>query len=246
MSHTILTGDGSKTLFSSQYNQNFHDEKTGALKESMTKHIIPAFTFHQEQKKLKILDICFGIGYNTLATITYVIKNNLDIDLEIYSPELDISLVKSLKNFDYPKEFESIKHIITAISNHQKYEDEKIKIDVKIQDAREYIKTLEDIDIVYQDAFSSDVNKELWTYEYFKELYKICNEKAIITTYCVATPVRLSMYEAGFEIYEIKPVKNKQTIAFKSKQDIEAKYIDMELKQINNKEAKAIYDTTNY
>ena len=50
------------------------------------------------------------------------------------------------------------------------------------------------------------------------------------------------MYKAGFEIYEIKPVKNKQTIAFKQKQIIEAKYIDMELKQINNKEAKAIYD----
>ena len=245
MNHTIITGDGSKTLFSSQYNQNFHDEKTGALKESLTKHVIPAINFHKKQKnlkKLKILDICFGIGYNTLATIYYILENDLDIKLEIYSPELDSQLITSLKDFDYPKEFENIKHIITSISNNQNYEDANIKIEVALTNARDYIKNLNNIDIVYQDAFSSDVNKELWTVEYFKELYKACNENTIVTTYSVATPIRLSMHEAGFEIYEIKPVKNKQTIAFKQKQTIEAKYIDMELKQINNKEAKAIYD----
>jgi len=63
-----------------------------------------------------------------------------------------------------------------------------------------------------------------------------------MTSYSIATPVRLSMYEAGFEIYEIKPVKMKQTLAFKQKQDLVARYIDMELKQQRNKEAKAIYD----
>ena len=78
--------------------------------------------------------------------------------------------------------------------------------------------------------------------EYFKDIYTCCNDNAIITTYSVATPIRMSMNEAGFEIYEIKPIKKKQTIAFKSKQNINAKYIDMELKKINNKEAKALYD----
>ena len=127
MNHTIITGDGSKTLFSSQYNQNFHDEKTGALKESLTKHVIPAITYHQKQKKLKILDICFGIGYNTLATIYYILKNNLDVKLEIYSPEFDLELIKSLNQFNFPKEFEDIKHIINEISKNLRFEDENIK-----------------------------------------------------------------------------------------------------------------------
>ena len=120
--------------------------------------------------------------------------------------------------------------------------DENIKIEVIIGDAREYIQTLQNIDIVYQDAFSSEVNCELWTYEYFKDIFTLCNENAIITTYSVATPIRLSMYKAGFEIYQIKPVKKKQTIAFKTLQNIDAKYIDMELKQQRNKEAKPLYD----
>jgi tRNA U34 5-methylaminomethyl-2-thiouridine-forming methyltransferase MnmC len=241
----VKTIDGSQTLFSKKYNQHFHDVDTGAIKESLTKHIIPAFSFHEDKKKLRILDICFGIGYNTLCTIYYIKKNNLNINLQIYSPEFDLELIESLNNFNFPSEFDEIKHIISSISKNKLYEDENIKIEVSIGDAREYIKTLKDIDIVYQDAFSLDVNPELWSVEYFNDIYKLCNDTAILTTYSVATNIRLSMNEAGFEIYEIKPVKKKQTLAFKEKQNIDAKYIDMELKKQRNKEAKAIYDKTN-
>jgi len=243
MNTPIQTIDGSNTLFSSKYNQHFHDLKTGAIQESLNKHVIPALTLKKDSKKLKILDICFGIGYNTFSTIYYILKNNLDISLEIYSPELDMDLVKSLDKFIFPKEFDDIKHIINSIANKLFYEDKKIKIEVKICDAREYIKTLENIDIVYQDAFSSEVNKELWSVEYFKDIYKSCNKNALMTTYSISTNVRLSMYEAGFYIYEINPSGNrKQTLALKINQEINAKYIDMELKKSRNKEAKAIYD----
>lgn len=242
MEEIFITQDGSNTLYSKKYKQYFHDIKTGAILESLTKHVIPAFEFHQDKKHLRILDICFGLGYNTLSTIYYILKNNLDIKIEIYSPEFDLELIKSLENFEYPKEFDEIKHIIKTLSKDLRYEDENIKIELSIGDAREYIKTLENIDVVYQDAFSSEVNKELWTVEYFKDIYKLCNETSIVTTYAVSTNIRLSLYEAGFEIYQIQPVKKKQTIAFKTKQNIDAKYIDMELKKQRNKEAKAIYD----
>ena len=125
------------------------------------------------------------------------------------------------------------------------YKNDNIDITICISDAREYIKSLKNIDIVYQDAFSSEVNKELWTVEYFKDIFNLCNKNAIVTTYAVSTNIRLSLYEAGFEIYEIRPVKKKQTLAFKTKQNIDAKYIDMELKKQRNKEAKAIYDSRN-
>ncbi|WP_298753598.1 MnmC family methyltransferase [uncultured Arcobacter sp.] len=243
MNNPIQTIDGSNTLFSNKYNQHFHDLKTGAIKESLNKHVIPAITLKKDAKVLRILDICFGIGYNTFSTIYYILENNLDISVEIYSPELDEELVRSLGEFKFPKEFEKIKHIIDSIAKKLSYEDEKIKIKVFIGDAREYIKTLSNIDIVYQDAFSSDVNKELWSVEYFKDIYKLCKSDALMTTYSISTNVRLSMYEAGFFIYEINPSGNrKQTIALKSQKTIDAKYIDMELKKSRNKEAQAFYD----
>ena len=168
----------------------------------------------------------------------------MDIKLNIYSPELDFELIKSLYNFNFPKEFDDIKHIIQSIALTQKYQDEQFNIEVHIGDARQYIKSVGNINVVYQDAFSSEVNHELWTVEYFKDIYQACSNNAIVTTYSVSTPVRLSMNKAGFEIYEIKPIKKKQTLGFKYKQNIDAKYIDMELKKQRNKEAKAIYDKT--
>lgn len=243
MEELIKTSDGSNTLFSKKYNQHFHDVRTGAIKESLVKHVIPAFEYFKHKSHLKILDICFGLGYNTFSTIDYVFKNKLKISLEIFSPELDLELINSLENFEFPKEFEHIKHIIKALIKTHKYEDEKIKIELFLGDAREYIKTLKNLDIVYQDAFSSEVNTELWSVEYFKDIYNACAKDCIVTTYSVATPIRLSLFEAGFEIFEINPTgKRKQTIALKTKKDLNAKYIDMNLKKQRNKKASAIYD----
>ena len=240
----VSTKDGSNTLFSSGYKQHYHNPDDGAINEALSKHILPTFKFHENKKELKILDICFGIGYNTFTTIYYILKHNLDIKVSIYSPELDANLVKSLENFDFPKEFQEIKNIIKQVSKNLRYENENIKIEISIGDAREYIKTLEkeSFDIIYQDAFSSDVNPELWTKEYFDDIYKLCKNDCVMSSYSVATPIRLSMNEAGFFIYEYRPEKRKITLATKIKKDILGKYIDMDLKKERNKDARAIYD----
>jgi len=239
----VKTADGSNTLFSNKYNQHFHNIKDGSLSEALNKHIIPAFTYHKNKKELNILDICYGIGYNTLASVYYVYKNSLGVKLNIYSVELDFDLVKSLKNFAYPKEFESFKNIINEISTKQKYKDENFQIEVAILNARKYIKNFPKnfFDIVYQDAFSSKINMELWTKEYFDDIYKICKKSSILTTYAVATSIRLSMHEAGFFIYELKQ-RNKSTLALKTKDNINAKLIDIKLKKVHNPNASALYD----
>ncbi len=242
MNEMIKTNDGTNTLFSHKYQQYFHDIKVGAMNESLYKHIVPAFSFHKNKKSLRILDICFGLGYNTFVTIYYILKNKLKVKLEIYSPELDKDLIDSLSTFKFPKEFDNILHIINSLIKTNKFEDENMYIEIFIGNAREYIKDLKNINIVYQDAFSSLVNKELWTYEYFKDLYKACDNDVILTTYAIATPVRLSMYKAGFEIYEMKTFYKKHTLAFKNKQNINVKYIDMILKQSRNIQARALLD----
>ena len=243
----VKTKDGSNTFFSQKYNQHYHNPDDGAINESLSKHILPTFEYHKEKDELTILDICFGIGYNTFTTLLYVKNNNQNKKINIYSPELDGNLVSSLENFNFPKEFEEIKHIIKEVAINKKYEDENIKIEVNIGDAREYIKTLEknSFDIIYQDAFSSEVNQELWTKEYFDDIYKLCKQDCIMSTYSVATPIRLSMNEAGFYIYEYRPEKRKITLASKIKKTILGKFIDMDLKRQRNKEAKAIYDKSN-
>ena len=195
----VKTKDGTLTLKSEKYNECYHSSE-GAFIETYYKHVKPAFDFVNflGLKEVKILDICFGLGYNTFVSLLYRPK---DVKLKIFSPELDLNLIKSLKNFNYPEEFQKIKHIINSLIDNLYYKDEFVEIEIAISDARDYIKKLKDINIVYQDAFSPKVNKELWTIEYFKDLKKVLNKNNIITTYSVATPVRCAFYKLGFNLY---------------------------------------------
>jgi len=246
----IITNDGTNTLYNKKFDQHYHSLKEGALNESLSKYIIPALEYHKNKIELNILDICYGLGYNTLATLYYIIKNKLNIKINIYSPEFDKELLDSLTTFQYPKEFAEFRNIIDKLSSNLFYQDKNYKIEIFSGDAREYLENLNNrnikFDIVYQDAFSSDVNKMLWTQEYFAQIKSILNKNAIITTYSIATPVRLSIYNNDLQIYEYKPDKsNKITVALNNDsiyQNIKYKYIDMELKQQRNKIAKAIKD----
>ena len=244
--HYKITNDGSKTLFSQKYNQTFHSMQDGALSEALHKHIIPAFSIFNNAKELNILDICFGLGYNIFATIYYIIENKLDVKVNFYSPELDGILVESLHSFEYPKEFDNIKHIIDLVIKNKYYNDENFKIHIYIGNARDYVSTLKNIDIVYQDAFSSDTNKELWTREYFGEITRCISNFGIITTYSIATPVRMSMYENNFYIYEYQSAtKRRGTIASilrLNNDGLILKLIDMEQKKLNSPNCVSLLD----
>lgn len=201
--HTMtLSEDGSYTAYSKEYEEHYHSTKDGALHESFVKHVLPAMKVKESQDEIVILDICYGLGFNTLATLLYYKEKNLKSKLRIYSPELDEDLLKSLQNFTYPKEFESLKNIIHDISEYGVYEDEQIYIEVYLGDARAYVKTFENkFDIVYQDAFSPSVNPMLWTREYFKDINRAIKKDALLTTYSISLATRLALYENDFNIY---------------------------------------------
>lgn len=238
----VITKDGSQTLYSSEFDECYHSTNDGALNETLQKHIIPAFTLVPQKDKLVILDICFGLGYNTLATIYYCKTNNIKTKLEIISPELDLELVKSLKDFDYPKEFDNIKNIINFISDNLHYKDEHFDIKILIGDARTLLPNIKQkIDIIYQDAFSPQKNPLLWTKEYFAMLRELCNNDAIMTTYSSATPVRMGMWESGFKLFT-PPKSSVRSGTIASLGILELEFIDMELKLQRNPNAKSLKD----
>ena len=200
--HTLtLSDDGSYTAYSKEYDEHYHSTKDGALKESLQKHIIPAFEVIKKDE-VNILDICYGLGFNTLATILYYRDNRPNTKLNIYSPELDASLVNSLEDFSYPEEFAELREVIVALSQEGVYKDDLLSIELFLGDAREYVKRFENFfDIVYQDAFSPSTNPILWTKEYFADIAKAMKKDGILTTYSTAFRTRLALYENGFFIY---------------------------------------------
>lgn len=199
----VLSSDGSYTAYSKEYNEHYHSTKEGALFESLKKHVEPAFSLKKDYDEINILDICFGLGFNTLATLYYLRKNSLDIRLNIFSPELDASLVHSLEDFNYPEEFEPFLHIIAKLAKDGIYKDDITHIELYLGDAREYIKKFapKSFDIVFHDAFSPSTNPSLWTSEYFADIKNIIKDDGVLTTYSTALATRVALYENGFNVY---------------------------------------------
>ncbi len=239
----VTTKDGSQTLYSSEFDECYHSTNDGALNETLQKHIIPAFTLLPPKNKIVILDICFGLGYNTLATIYYCKLHKISAKIEIISPELDIALVRSLKDFVYPIEFDTLKPVIEQLSQNLYYKDEQFNIDILIGDARATLPNVEQkIDVIYQDAFSPTKNPLLWTKEYFAMLRELCNQDAIMTTYSSATSVRMGMWESGFKLYT-PPKSNVRSGTIAALGRLELEPIDMELKLQRNPNAKSLKDS---
>ena len=247
----IISDDGSLTLYSKEFNESYHSPKDGAFRESLNKHVIPALSLHEGKKSLTILDICYGLGYNTLATLYYIQANNLDLKVHILSPEFDEALVRSLKDFAYPEAFESLRPIIEAISDNLCYENEQFKVEVLIGDARESIPALRRadtgsaptmIDIVYQDAFSPKVNPLLWTREWFADIRTLCAEDAVLTTYSTAAATRMALHENDFVLHYYDAPDTRRSLIASPRRIESLEWIDMALKITRNPDAKSLRD----
>ena len=69
------TEDGSIGLYSYADKDVFHS-KYGALTEAWEKFVIPSELESINKKEIKVLDICYGIGYNTKALMSFFIEKN--------------------------------------------------------------------------------------------------------------------------------------------------------------------------
>lgn len=239
----VQSEDGSYTAYSHEYDEHYHSTKDGALNESLKKHIEPAFTLHSKKDHLRLIDICFGLGFNTLLSLYYRDTFFPNTTLEIYSPELDGDLVSSLVDFPCPEIFEPYRNIITDIATLGGYEDERTQITVEIIDARVAMRDLDgEWDICYQDAFSPSVNPILWTREYFADIARLMGDDGIITTYSTALATRLALYENGLNVYLNRGEGYRNATIASKREFVEYEKVDMAHKITCNPNAKSLSD----
>lgn len=82
-------------------------------------------------------------------------------------------------------------------------ESANYSINLILGDARRTIQTIEDkFDAIFLDPFSPDVNPELWTYDFIRELTKRLAPKGVIATYSASFPVRGAMLRCGLTVGE--------------------------------------------
>jgi len=243
---TTLSGDGSRTLYCDAVSEHYHSTKDGAFSEALYKHVLPAWQYRiMGRSEVTVLDICFGLGYNTLVLIWYLRGQGYQGRLQIFSPEYDLKLLASLADFPYPDALLGLSPIIQELAKNLVYQDANLTIEVIAAEARNWLAGFKDrVDIVFQDPFSPVHNHNLWTREYFAELRRIAADDLLLTTYSTATAVRMGLFENGFYIYENRPAAKVRSATLAALTPLPLPEIDMVLKQQRNPLAASLQDRT--
>ena len=102
-----LTQDGSIGLFNPEVNDIYHSSY-GAYNEAFEKFILPSGLqdFVKTNSSVRILDICYGMGYNTKAAVKTCLESNPECSVSIDCLELDsdvfvFSFLSKQEKFDF-------------------------------------------------------------------------------------------------------------------------------------------------
>ena len=226
----ILTADGSPTFYSEEFGEPFHSISAGAFREAEEKFIKPTKIAEiAKSREVKVFDVCFGLGFNSLLAVHTVNRCNGKISIVSFEKNLNVikkSLLTNWQNLNY------LKPILRELLKNRKFEgrfltlnytDRKVKVKLFIGEGREILKTiyknyLEKFDAVFHDPFSPKVNPELWSYDFFKLISETVKKGGILATYSCASHVRKALHMAGFGVKEGIAIgrKSKSTVAVKN------------------------------
>ncbi len=197
MGYTLVTtADGSQTYINQEYDEAYHSVH-GAYAEALHKHVlacgIPELA--TACKKLRILDLCFGLGYNSGVAIEQILKINPNCEIEIIGLENDAQIVAMIKDLEFPEELANYRASHQMIFKYAK---------ILIGDARETIKELPEnyFDAIFFDPFSPLKCPELWQAEFIAAVVRTAKTNSYISTYSSSRLAKDGFQAAGCSIHE--------------------------------------------
>ena len=135
----VRTKDGTVGLFDEDVNDIYHSS-LGAYSEALEKFVIPAQIERFKDKTCKVLDICFGIGYNTKALLKYSLEKKYNISFKIDAIELNKELIELspfIKNHSDIYDIEIDKFLLNSLLKNNIIDFNKII--TKIRDNKYYL-----------------------------------------------------------------------------------------------------------
>jgi tRNA U34 5-methylaminomethyl-2-thiouridine-forming methyltransferase MnmC len=211
----LETGDGSWTFYSPEFKQAFHN-LSGARQEALEKFVLPCHLvpLAQRQSEIHLLDICFGLGYNSGVAWETI----ADIQRLTHSGQTQVQIIGLERSPGIPQQAVHHQILFGSTATDQAYwaralqegslTREDIVITLLWGDARTQIQTvpLAWADAVFLDPFSPSVCPELWTVEFLQCVAQRMKPMGRLTTYSCAASVRTALQEAGFHIGSTSPV----------------------------------------
>ena len=201
-----VTHDGSFTFFSEEFGEAFHSLQ-GARAEAFAKfaQVTDLAQRAVEQPCLKLLDICYGLGYNTAAALELIWATNPTCGIEVVGLELDetvpnAAIAPPLINVWSPP----TQAVLRALATTHYIGTDRLQAKLLIGDARQTIQTLVaqsfQADAIFMDPFSPRRCPQLWTVDFFAQIARCLSPTGKLATYSRSASVRSALQAAGLQI----------------------------------------------
>lgn len=199
------TADGSATFFSATFGEWFHS-RSGAYAEARSTYVQATQLVERAQQRegLTILDVCYGLGYNTAAALEALWAVRPDAPIRLVGLELDETVPRAaiaqglLKN--WPPAVQAT--LTTLAATHQVRS--ALEADLLIGDARQQMRQLVEqafqADVIFLDPFSPPRCPQLWTVEFLSLVAQCLHPQGLLATYSCAAAVRTALQLAGLHL----------------------------------------------
>ena len=202
----VETGDGSSTFYSETFGEWFHSRE-GAHNEAQKTYVETAKIAERASgQRLAILDVCYGLGYNTAAALETVWRVNPQCFVDLKALEINVEVARSAiaqnLTHHYPPLVEQVLQDLAASHEAKR---KTLCAHLFVGDARQQIQRLIatgwQADAIFLDPFSPQHCPQLWTSE-FLDLVSQCLEpnSGVLVTYSCAAAVRSALKSAGLSI----------------------------------------------
>ncbi|EXI74457.1 MAG TPA: tRNA (5-methylaminomethyl-2-thiouridine)(34)-methyltransferase MnmD [Candidatus Accumulibacter phosphatis] len=218
----VATADGSHSLYLPAIGEHYHSSH-GALLESLHVFIGNGYEVAAELPRpmLHVLEIGFGTGLNALLTWERSRSRGLPLVYTAIEPyPLEDGLVARL---NHPEHLSSTKARALFDAMHRCAWGSGQRLDdhftlQKLHSRFDQFKPQGRYDLVYHDAFSPDVQPELWTSEVFARLAGCMSSGAVLVTYSAKGEVRRHLRSVGLTVERLPgpPGKREMTRARQS------------------------------
>ncbi|MGK7899943.1 MAG: tRNA (5-methylaminomethyl-2-thiouridine)(34)-methyltransferase MnmD [Hormoscilla sp.] len=214
------TADGSCTFFSAEFDESFHSHY-GARTEAIQKFVVPTRLIAvAKQPKVRLLDICYGLGYNTAAALEQIWTVNRNCLVEWVGLELDPTVPQKAIGHHLLDCWQSpIPELLAQLATTHMLQTDRLQAQLHVGDARQTIVPVYNsgfqADAIFLDPFSPPHCPQLWTVEFVNLLAKCLGPSGLLATYSSAAAVRKALLLAGLKIGSVPPVgrRSPSTIA---------------------------------
>ena len=205
---SITTSDGSITFFSKEFQQAFHNF-SGARQEALEKYVLPTnlLVLAMERQELHIVDVCFGLGYNSAVALERIWQVNPSCRVRLHALERSPDVPQQAYHQGLWDDW-AFKAEWKQWLDDGAIESDRLAACMHWGDARQTVKNLSErwADAVFFDPFAPPSCPHLWTVEMFEQVARCLRPQGRLATYSCAVAVRSGMLEAGLQIGSTPPV----------------------------------------